>query len=73
MGYVFSNKSWPKWAYTDIWAPEIHQVNGHHHVYFSARKRSGVDVMFANFCDFCQFSAKKLAFFSNTDDQFFII
>jgi hypothetical protein len=30
---------------------------------------SGVDVMITIFCDFCQFSAKKLAFFSNTNDM----
>jgi hypothetical protein len=29
--------------------------------------RAGVDVMIAIFCDFCQFSAKKLAFFSKTN------
>jgi hypothetical protein len=28
---------------------------------------SGVDVMITIFCDFCQFSAKKLAFFSKTN------
>jgi hypothetical protein len=27
----------------------------------------GVDVMITIFCDFCQFSAKKLAFFSKTN------
>jgi hypothetical protein len=27
----------------------------------------GVDVMITNFCDFCQFSAKKTAFFSKTE------
>jgi hypothetical protein len=29
--------------------------------------KPGVDVMITNFCDFCQFSAKKLAFFSKTN------
>jgi hypothetical protein len=28
---------------------------------------SGVDVMITIFCNFCQFSAKKLAFFSKTN------
>jgi hypothetical protein len=28
---------------------------------------SGVDVMITIFCDFCQFSVKKLAFFSKTN------
>jgi GH43 family beta-xylosidase len=41
MGYVFSKESWPIWAYTDIWAPEIHQIDGTFYVYFSARKRRG--------------------------------
>jgi hypothetical protein len=27
----------------------------------------GVDVMITIFCDFCQFSAKKMAFFLNTN------
>jgi hypothetical protein len=37
---------------------------------FAAKKvqpSSGVDVMITIFCDFCQFSAKKLAFFSKTN------
>jgi hypothetical protein len=29
--------------------------------------QTGVDVMITIFCDFCQFSAKKLAFFSKTN------
>jgi hypothetical protein len=29
--------------------------------------RSGVDIMITIFCDLCQFSAKKLAFFSKTN------
>jgi hypothetical protein len=31
------------------------------------RNSSGVDVMIKIFCDFCQFLAKKMAFFSKTD------
>jgi hypothetical protein len=34
---------------------------------FTQRKFSGVDVMITNFCNFYQFSAKKLAFFSKTN------
>ena len=41
MGYVFSEDTWPIWAYTDIWAPEIHQIDGTFYIYFSARKRRG--------------------------------
>ena len=37
-GYVFQGESWPSWARTDMWAPEIHFVNGRFMVYFSARK-----------------------------------
>jgi hypothetical protein len=37
---------------------KIYQVSG---------QRSGVDVMIIIFCDFRQFSAKKLAFFSKTN------
>jgi len=40
-GYVFTPESWPKWAYCDMWAPEIHRVNGNYHVYFTGRKISG--------------------------------
>jgi hypothetical protein len=31
------------------------------------KMKDGVDVMITIFCDFCQFSAKKLAFFSKTN------
>ena len=40
MGFVFEKDTWPKWAKWDIWAPEIHQINGTFYVYFSARKRT---------------------------------
>jgi hypothetical protein len=30
-------------------------------------RKPGTDVMITNLCDFCQFSAKKLAFFSKTN------
>jgi uncharacterized Fe-S radical SAM superfamily protein PflX len=31
------------------------------------RRLSGIDVMITIFCDFCQISAKKMAFFSKTN------
>lgn len=34
--YVFSPDDWPSWAKKDLWAPEIHVVNGTYYVYFSA-------------------------------------
>ena len=37
-GYVFQGDSWPTWARKDMWAPEIHFVNGRFMVYFSARR-----------------------------------
>ena len=40
-GFVFSKDTWPKWAYTDIWAPEMHKISDKYYVYFSARKRTG--------------------------------
>ena len=27
MGQVFPNKSWPDWAKSEMWAPEVHFVN----------------------------------------------
>ena len=38
-GWVFPRGSWPSWAYTDMWAPEIHFVNGTFTVYFTARAK----------------------------------
>jgi hypothetical protein len=32
-----------------------------------SRQQPGVDVMITIFCDFCQISSKKLAFFSKTN------
>ena len=26
-GQVFPNKSWPAWAKSEMWAPEVHHVN----------------------------------------------
>ena len=34
---MFLKSSWPKWVRSDMWAPEIHFVNGTFYVYFSAR------------------------------------
>jgi hypothetical protein len=34
---------------------------------FSQKNRAGVDVVITIFCNFWQFSAKKLAFFSKTN------
>eukprot|EP00090_Calanus_glacialis_P047331 TRINITY_DN9771_c0_g1_i2.p1 TRINITY_DN9771_c0_g1~~TRINITY_DN9771_c0_g1_i2.p1 ORF type:complete len:263 (+),score=49.82 TRINITY_DN9771_c0_g1_i2:35-823(+) len=39
-GWVFPRGSWPSWAYVDMWAPEIHFVNGIFTVYFTARKKN---------------------------------
>ena len=33
--YVFPANNWPKWGYEQMWAPEIHYVNGTYYVYFS--------------------------------------
>ena len=38
-GWVFPRGSWPSWAYVDMWAPEIHLVNGTFTVYFTARSK----------------------------------
>jgi hypothetical protein len=37
------------------------------HFFAQEFPQSGVDVMITIFCNFCQFSAKKLAFFSKTN------
>ena len=36
---MFSPESWPSWAFADMWAPEIHLVDGNFLVYFSGRRR----------------------------------
>jgi len=38
--YVFPK--WPAWIKQDLWAPEIHLVNGMFIVYYAARNRDGV-------------------------------
>lgn len=41
VGYVFPEGRFPKWAYIDMWAPEIRLVNGNFYVYYTGRKKSG--------------------------------
>jgi hypothetical protein len=55
-------RSLPKWATAVIFQKNFLQSP-------KIRKyaKSGVDVMITFFCDFCQFSAKKMAFFSKTN------
>jgi hypothetical protein len=45
-----------------IFVPDVRHINSC--CQLTASKRPGVDVMITNFCDFYQFSAKKLPFFS---------
>jgi len=40
-GHVFPNGSWPKWAVKEMWAPEIHFVNGRYICYFAAEASEG--------------------------------
>ncbi len=42
VGHVFPSGHWPSWAKSDFWAPEIHAVDGHYVVYFSARGADGM-------------------------------
>lgn len=37
MGHVFPAGHWPTWTLVDMWAPEIHFVDGKFHVYFAGR------------------------------------
>lgn len=39
--WVFSSHSWPAWAKDNMWAPELHNVNGRYILYFTARDRGG--------------------------------
>jgi beta-xylosidase len=41
-GYIFPTGSWPSWAKSDFWAPEIHQVGGQYVAYFAARNAAGM-------------------------------
>ena len=34
-GHVFPAGAWPDWAFENMWAPEIHFVNGTFVVYFT--------------------------------------
>ena len=39
-GYAFPGGTWPSWAYMDMWAPELHFVNGVFTLYFSGRMKT---------------------------------
>ena len=39
-GYAFPGGTWPAWAYMDMWAPELHFVNGVFTLYFSGRMKT---------------------------------
>jgi len=36
----FPGGTWPSWAYMDMWAPELHFINGVFTLYFSARMKT---------------------------------
>jgi hypothetical protein len=56
--------NWTKRGGNDLKQEESNKAN-----YLKKNKQNqpGVDVMITFFCDFCQFSAKKIAFFSKTN------
>ena len=39
-GYAFPGGTWPSWAYMDMWAPELHFINGVFTLYFSGRMKT---------------------------------
>merc|ERR1711971_795029 len=39
-GHAFPGGTWPSWAYMDMWAPELHFVNGVFTLYFSGRMKT---------------------------------
>lgn len=43
--WVFVRESWPAWARDNMWAPELHNVNGRYIVYFAARDFRGQTVV----------------------------
>jgi len=43
--WVFSRDSWPAWARDNMWAPELHNVNGRYITYFTARDYAGRTVI----------------------------
>lgn len=43
--WVFNIQSWPVWAKDNMWAPELHYVNGRYIVYFTARDYMGRTVI----------------------------
>jgi len=42
--WVFNRENWPGWAQDNMWAPELHNVNGRYIVYFVARDMRGQTV-----------------------------
>ena len=42
--WVFTRDTWPGWAQDNMWAPELHNVNGRYIVYFVARDMRGQTV-----------------------------
>jgi len=42
--WVFGRRNWPGWARDNMWAPELHHVNGRYMVYFAARDMAGQTV-----------------------------
>ena len=43
--WVFTKQSWPAWARDNMWAPELHEVNGRYVLYFTARDYAGRTVI----------------------------
>ena len=39
--WVFTPENWPTWAIKDMWAPELHNVNGQYTVFFTALHKHG--------------------------------
>lgn len=39
-GYAFPGGTWPSWAYMDMWAPELHFIDGVFTLYFSGRMKT---------------------------------
>ena len=40
-GHVFTRDTWPRWARDNMWAPELHHVNGRYILYYAARDERG--------------------------------
>jgi len=43
--WVFTGESWPGWAQDNMWAPELHNVNGRYILYYVARDMRGQTVI----------------------------